>query len=778
MMTLTALDTTLDLLARGYWPIPITAADDPGTPSPGKAPIGREWGRVKHTTESIWEAFDRYKPLQAGVGLKLGPESGLIDIDIDDPEAAAPALSRIFGEAGPPATMSWTSPRGRHWAFRWDDRIKKYGKAIVKGHPSYPGIEIRFGWSTDGKQYQSVCPPSIGTDGRAREWVGTADAAELPDAFFADLDRHLLAVPTPGVRPFAVSGSLHIWTAEERACAYLTKCEPAISGKRGHDKAFKAACKVGPGFGLDPEVTLRIMRDVYNPTCQPPWSESELRHKVDEAFKVETRRGWMLGDVRKVNGHTRYADAGGADVCVSELPDDPHRLANAYMSVQRHDGHPTLLYWLEEWYRWDGRCWHVETVAEVRADLVKFIKADLDTIALTMGRDVWKITTGMVANVMQALSSVAMLTSRDCPRQPAWLADDVKGLPDPDEILQVSNGLMSMSAIANGKDGFMELTPQYFSSYVLNTVFDPRSPRPVRWLSFLDSLWPDDPESIGALQEWFGYLLTPDTSQQKLLMIVGPPRSGKGTIGRVIGSLVGEKGLASPTLSSLASNFGVAPLIGKTVAIFPDARLSGRLDSQVIVERLLSISGEDMQTIDRKHLSSWTGRLTTRFVVLSNELPRLGDSSGAINARTIVLRLTRSFIGEEDTTLYRDLRAELPSLLLWSIAGWARLKHRGHFLQPASGRELLDEMRELSSPISLFIEERCVIGAFHDVRVKDLYSTWREWCQERGRDHPGDEQGFGRSLRAALPHLEMRRVSQGGTRVREYIGIGLSPSYA
>jgi len=34
------------------------------------------------------------------------------------------------------------------------------------------------------------------------------------------------------------------------------------------------------------------------------------------------------------------------------------------------------------------------------------------------------------------------------------------------------------------------------------------------------------------LQDWFGYTLSPDTSQQKMLMIVGPTRSGKGTIGR------------------------------------------------------------------------------------------------------------------------------------------------------------------------------------------------------------------------------------------------------
>ena len=80
---------------------------------------------------------------------------------------------------------------------------------------------------------------------------------------------------------------------ERRAIAYLSKCEPAISGQKGHNAAFKTACKVGPGFDLSPDAAYRLLATHYNPRCEPPWSERELRHKVDEAYKVETRRGWL-----------------------------------------------------------------------------------------------------------------------------------------------------------------------------------------------------------------------------------------------------------------------------------------------------------------------------------------------------------------------------------------------------------------------------------------------------------------------------------------------------
>lgn len=43
---------------------------------------------------------------------------------------------------------------------------------------------------------------------------------------------------------------------------------------------------------------------------------------------------------------------------------------------------------------------------------------------------------------------------------------------------------------------------------------------------------------------------------------------------------------------------GWRPLIGKQLAVISDARLSARVDQQIIVERLLAITGEDTLTID------------------------------------------------------------------------------------------------------------------------------------------------------------------------------------
>jgi putative DNA primase/helicase len=393
----------------------------------------------------------------------------------------------------------------------------------------------------------------------------------------------------------------------------------------------------------------------------------------------------------------------------------------------------------------------------------------------------------LVSDTLQALASLLMVPTRQVPAQPAWLPAWPHGVPAPmyksetldevtwaaDEILPAKNALVHLPSLMAAAPCTTPPSPRFFNAYALEYDFAPTAPDPHEWLSFLQQIWETDAESIAALQEWFGYLLTPDTRQQKILMMVGPKRSGRGTIARVLKALAGSNSVVNPTLSTLARPFGLSSFIGKPIAVFPDARLSSRPDNAAIVECLLSISGEDDQTIDRKHLPAWTGKLSTRFVLISNELPRLRDVSGALAGRLIILRFTRSFYGQEDTALFDRLRPELPGILRWAIAGWERLNRRGRFLQPRSARELVATMDELASPIAAFLRDRCVIESDATCPVPAMYESWRSWCQEHGRDAVGDEHSFGRDLHAAIPALATIRPRTPLGRVRHYLGIRL-----
>jgi putative DNA primase/helicase len=242
----------------------------------------------------------------------------------------------------------------------------------------------------------------------------------------------------------------------------------------------------------------------------------------------------------------------------------------------------------------------------------------------------------------------------------------------------------------------------------------------------------------------------------------------------VLSRVVGPVNVCAPTLAGLGTNFGLWPLIARTLAIVSDARLSGRTDQAIVTERLLSISGEDSLTIDRKNRELVTTKLTTRIMLLSNELPRLADASGALANRFVILTLRKSYLGAEDTGLTDRLTAEVPSIAAWALDGLRRLRDEGRFTEPAAGDDLRQELNDLASPIGAFIRECCHVRPGVQVECGEIFAAWCAWCDEQGNKHAGTLQTFGRDLRAALPGIGGRNLRDGDTRTRVYTGIDLT----
>jgi len=168
-----------------------------------------------------------------------------------------------------------------------------------------------------------------------------------------------------------------------------------------------------------------------------------------------------------------------------------------------------------------------------------------------------------------------------------------------------------------------------------------------------------------------GYCLTEDTSQQKAIALIGAKRSGKGTIARVLQALVGRSSCCAPTLKSMGEPFGLQTWIGKKVAVVADARASARNNAQEMVERVLTVTGEDTQYVNRKGIVAWEGRLRVRLWLMSNMLPATADSGAALVSRFMVLNHKVSFFGREDTDLEDALTLELPGILNWALDGMA-----------------------------------------------------------------------------------------------------------
>jgi hypothetical protein len=77
-----------------------------------------------------------------------------------------------------------------------------------------------------------------------------------------------------------------------RAGKYVAKVPGAVSGQKGHNTTFRVACKLVLGFGLSEDEAWPILVE-YNARCEPPWTEKELRHKLQDAAKKPGPRGWL-----------------------------------------------------------------------------------------------------------------------------------------------------------------------------------------------------------------------------------------------------------------------------------------------------------------------------------------------------------------------------------------------------------------------------------------------------------------------------------------------------
>jgi len=416
-----------------------------------------------------------------------------------------------------------------------------------------------------------------------------------------------------------------------------------------------------------------------------------------------------------------------------------------------------LVNWRDGWYAYSGGVYQEHAEAEMTARLWKFF-ADATTDG-RKGRIPWNPQPGTISGVKQALQGLTTVPNRL--EQGTWVNDGQW-----QHLVNMRNGLLDPAVGV-----LIPHSPAYFSAVQLPFEFDPRA-RCDGWLVFLEDVLSGDVDSVGLLQEWFGYILTGRLDLQKFLYLFGPKRSGKGTVLHIMREVVGNDNVVAPTLSSYAQPFGMQAMIDKPLAITADARSSKSLDVQMLTERLLTISAGDMVSVQRKNRTDWNGILPTRIVIASNDTPWFKDASGAIISRMSMLSFKNSYIGREDIHLLGKLRKELPGILNWALEGVDRLDALGRFTQPDGSVEALSELMDEAAPLQAFAREHCKVGGEEQVDTKVLHDAYNMWLLEKGENSVSPSV-FGKMMRSAFPKIEKRKLWNGGERERVYAGISL-----
>jgi len=342
-------------------------------------------------------------------------------------------------------------------------------------------------------------------------------------------------------------------------------------------------------------------------------------------------------------------------------------------------------------------------------------------------------------------------------------ARDLWGSP-PLDVLNLTNGLLH---IETGQ--LMPHSADHLSSVQLPISFDPSATCPV-WDDFVEDVFPSDARDIAwQIPSW---LMVPDTSLQKALLLLGEGSNGKSTFLAGLSAFLGFSNVAAVSLHRLESDkFSVARLVGKLANVCADLP-SSHLAGTSVFKQLV---GGDRVIGERKYADSFEFLPFARLVFSANHPPRSGDSTDGFFRRWLVVPFTRRFErGDEIRDMPARLAAphELSGLLNKALQARREMQECGGLLESPSMHSAKEEFRNVTDPISVWLNDWTVEDPNAFVAKHELLAAYNRSCEAAGRP-PETETGFGRALGRLRPNLkDGQRTVAGRKVVRVWLGLG------
>lgn len=311
---------------------------------------------------------------------------------------------------------------------------------------------------------------------------------------------------------------------------------------------------------------------------------------------------------------------------------------------------------------------------------------------------------------------------------------------NPTGLLNVQNGVIDMRTGA--------LYPSHSSygfTYVLDVEYESGAWSPV-WDRFLNETVPT--ETIGYVQQSIGYTFTGDMREESIFWIVGPMRSGKGTLTetlQLLGGPIAAEVSIRTFLDRSKMNDQNFDLAGLHAARFVHASESGSndwLDSAF----LKAASGGNSVRCAFKGKDMFSYKPGYTVWVTSNEPPRMRPDDRAAWYRLKVIEFPYSKAGSEDKTLKFELQKpeNLRAVLSWVVEGAVMWYSNPSGLQtPTAVSELTESYREALDYTGQFLEEFFDLSGNCDdlewnkaqgftVSADRLYELYKSWHGDNG----------------------------------------------
>lgn len=250
------------------------------------------------------------------------------------------------------------------------------------------------------------------------------------------------------------------------------------------------------------------------------------------------------------------------------------------------------------------------------------------------------------------------------------------------------------------------------------------------------------------LVRFFGYCLTGDNNAQKSLMLMGEAGTGKGTMLRILSALMGKLATAMPMETLATDRFAASSLQGARMVVLSE------IDKGVDWKQFKRITGQDRIRIEQKHKDAYDEELHCKFVILSNNLPRLGEdkNNDSVTRRVIPLRFNVQPSAPDPLLTSRlTTEAAKSGILNLLIAGLENYWHAGTF--GIESNDLKKEMVSRGNPVIAWLEEEGSFKANAELSIQDAYAGWVQYAETNGF-HAGGKINFTDNFLAACKFLD------------------------
>jgi hypothetical protein len=214
---------------------------------------------------------------------------------------------------------------------------------------------------------------------------------------------------------------------------------------------------------------------------------------------------------------------------------------------------------------------------------------------------------------------------------------------------------------------FKNHNPEFFSEKKMGYSYDANAKCPL-WLKVLSDYFGENSVQEKILKQFFGYCLTYDRTFEKLLVLYGESRGGKGTILETLGHLLPSR---TGDLVHLLNIDRRSELLDKVK--FVTFNEVAKLGDPEIVNKLKDLSSTGNVSVRYLYEQSFELVDVPKFALAFNNPPQGMKFDAALKNRMLSIKFTQSFVGKEDHQLKDKLIKELPGILNWALEGYESL---------------------------------------------------------------------------------------------------------